>query len=193
MTETRPDPGAAVFTDAELGAALDPGERVIWQGRPVPRRGRDAGRWFWLIFAAIFGGVGTVFLAIALAATQLRLVFLPVGAVFLAIAAVSLILPRWFEARRVAALRYLLTDRRALVAAGERLRAWPITPHLIRDMRLGSPGSLVFDRETTAMTINDEVVLRDVGFIDIAEAEEIAQIIRRLQARPIPTDERAPA
>lgn len=175
-------PFPAVFSDSELAAALEPGEHALWQGRPAPGGAPPQEQEFWRLFGAIMLVVGLGFLPFGLAFPQIRLVFVPLSALLTAGALACLILPARIERRRVAGMRYLLTDRRALVETEGRLRAWPISPHLIIEQSLGSPGSIVFDRVPLALTVNDQTVTRNVGFINIAEAEEIAQIIRRLQA-----------
>ncbi|MFD1882544.1 hypothetical protein [Paracoccus pacificus] len=179
-----PAVGTEVFSPEELTIALDPGERVIWQGRPVVMVKSVQNQLFWRLFGGIFGVVGAIFLPIGVFVKDpiIRMVFLPTGLLFLAIAGAGFVLPRQFARKRLAQARYALTDKRAIVADGPRIRHWPITPDMILEFDASSPGSIIFDREPTNMTINYQPVMRDIGFLNIVEAPEVGQIIRRLQS-----------
>lgn len=170
-----------IFSPEELATVLEPDEQLIWQGRPVANPPTSIGN-FWLLFGGIFGLVGAVFVPVGVFVDQpvIRIVFTAIGLLFLAIAAAALILPRRFATDRLKRARYALTDRRAIVADGARIRSWPITPDLLREFDSSSPGSLVFAQEPTDMVINGQPVLRDIGFLNIAEAPELGLIIRRI-------------
>jgi hypothetical protein len=160
---------------------LDPGERILWQGRPAPRpappaRGRRgrimpfaviAFSIFWMVQAMQAGGVlwmfGLVFLYIGLRELRRR------------------------PADRQDALSgtfYTLTDRRAFIATdrgGRReLHSYPIDSDTVVELVDGIPGSVYFATAPAAGGILGGIRSR-IGFELVEDARSVYARIREIQ------------
>lgn len=169
----------------QLAALLAPDEQVIWQGwpetsAPMPK----AQARFWLFFGGIFALVGAIFLIVSMVAGKDAVtlaVFGGMGAVFFCIGLAAILLPRWLYRRRLSKTRYLLSNQRAIILENKRSRSFPITPETMLDHELGTPGSVYFGQEDTALRINGRPVTAPVGFIAVSEAPQIVAAIHALQ------------
>ena len=135
-------------------AMLEPGEKILWQGAPVPGLGvRDVinGRFFfglfftgfaiiWTVSASTIGGRTGGFAAFAL----IGLFFILVG-LFMAIGA------PFVTAYRRRRTRYALTDRAALIAASvlgrSRFSRTPLGEMNALELDDDQPGTVTFKRE----------------------------------------------
>lgn len=182
------------MTDQESWEAyFDPGERLIWQGAPVPGVHVGPGGIFLSLFGlpfllaglgVFFGGIYALFRGDAgfmdgaggLFAMVFALPFICVGG----------LLTSWpwvrgpLEARRV---RYALTDRRAYVAKRffkRSMESYPIVPEAPLELERGKTDSVYFHTYHTRDSDGDTTVNR-VGFENIAEGEEVYGLLRRIQ------------
>jgi hypothetical protein len=161
---------------------LDPGERILWQGRPAPRpaalpaRGRRnrimpfaviAFSIFWMVQAMQAGGVLWLF----------GLVFLYIG---------IRELRRRPEVRRdvLPETFYTLTDRRAFIATdlgGKRdLRSYPIDRDTVVELVDGRPGSVYFATAPVAGGLLGGIRSR-IGFELVEDARSVYALIREIQ------------
>lgn len=153
---------------------LDPGEQILWQGRPTPRtaptvrRGRGRIMPFVVIAFSIF------WIAQAMQAGGVLWLF---GLVFLYIGFRELRRPprQWLDP--LSGTFYTLTDRRAFIAtetAGRRdLKSYPITRDTVVELVDGVPGSVYF---TTTGGVR-------AGFELVAEARSVYARIRDIQGQ----------
>jgi hypothetical protein len=153
---------------------LDPGEQILWQGRPAPRpapaarSGRDrimpfaviAFSLFWMLQAMQAGGVLWLF-----------------GLVFLYIGVRELRRPPRRTQGVLSGTFYTLTDRRAFIATdigGKRdLKGYPIGKDTVVDLVDGAPGSVYFE---TASGVR-------VGFELVEDAASVYARIREIQGQ----------
>jgi hypothetical protein len=153
---------------------LDPGEQILWQGRPAPRpapparSGRDRIMPFVIIAFAIF------WIAQAMQAGGVIWLF---GLVFLYIGFRELRRPPRQPKDPLSGTFYTLTDRRAFIAtdiAGKRdLRSYPITKDTVIELFDGAPGSVYFTTDSGFQ----------VGFELVEDARSVYARIRDIQGQ----------
>jgi hypothetical protein len=128
---------------------LDPGERLLWEGRPATGLRWSRQDLFLLPFGLVFAGFA-IFWEVSVIAAGAPLFMVLFGVPFVLVG-LFLAVGRVFwdsYARRHTA--YALTDRRAIVATsalGRALRSWPITPGMETEFRPGPESTLVFASE----------------------------------------------
>lgn len=165
---------------------LDPGERVLWQGRPDGRFNlsgmnlRRAAFGFAIMAFAAFWTSG----ALSTAPSGLPRVILSLAGLFLLglglrHAGGHLI---WDSYRRRRTW-YTLTDRRAMIAtqlAGrKRLESYPIEPETAVTLVRGDPGNILF--ATVYRKTKQGSRRRRIGFERLHDASEIYDLMRRVQ------------
>ncbi len=186
----RTDPGP-------FAAHLEPGERLLWRGRPAgdfrfrigSRRGLGREELLCLIVGAGLAAAGvSVFVDTipALAAGGGRAAGEALFALAVTAAGVALIIgPHWADMRRRRRQHYALTDRRALVLTGTRLDACPLddaeTP---AELLPGDPGGVVValrarPLSTTALLLGRRLQPGDVVAFELID--DAAQVQRLLQ------------
>lgn len=160
---------------------MDPGEKILWQGRPDPSFHIDlsdtksalmgvfftAFSIFWMVMAAQGGGIfwlfGLPFFGIG--------VFMVIGVHF------------WKQSERKAT-HYTLTDKRAIIAKdlmGKRtLASYPIDESMELKLIDGTPGSIHFGRRTFS-TRKGRTQSVPVGFDRIDEVREVYALMRAIQ------------
>lgn len=163
---------------------LAPGERLLWQGRPdpafrlSPRERRRA----------------PVAAVLALGALAVSLRFWPAdaktGAVWLMLAAflaLLAVLPAWLRTRGLRRSAYAVTDRRALMLEGGRLRSWPIGPETRPRLNDQTPPSLWFadDRRERYGRVRTTPVV----FSRIPDAARVQALMAELARRAAASDE----
>lgn len=177
---------------------LEPGERVLWAGRPRPGLGLSGPDGVFLL-------MGLVFLAFAVAAgVQAMRPDLPGGqgvgvllgllaALFGAAGVAFLVGPPLRARARSARIAYVLTNRRAMVltaGAEPDLAAYAITPAMRLRLVPGRPGSVFFARDVAAGRGGPPrpgggprrpARIVEVGFERIDDAEAVFRLMRRLQ------------
>lgn len=163
---------------------LQSGERLLWQGQAIGAGRPDLPVRFWNMLGTILSLGSLMFLLIAyLGRSQPDFVagFGGIGAVALVLGLACKILPRRFQVARLRRSRYALTDRRMLAHDGDTLRSWDITPDLELTVQPEDPGSIIVDPPWRGN--RPPKPQREAGFIGIAQADRIADMIRGIQFR----------
>lgn len=161
---------------------LDPGEQILWQGRPIPRpgppvrKGRDRIMPFVVIAFSIF------WIAQAMQAGGVLWLF---GLIFLYIGFRGLRRPRRQPQDPLSGTFYTLTDRRAFIATdigGRRdLKSYPITRDTAVELVDGVPGSVFFSAgEQGGISIGNR---QRVGFELVEDARSVYARIRDIQGQ----------
>lgn len=168
---------------------LEPGETVLWQGRPGVRvsvRELEARR---VGFGLIFAGFAVFWMISAARAGASG----PMGAVFPLFGLPFLVLGLKLAGAGIfwdAFLRrrswYTLTNRRAFIATdvfGRRsLESWPITPETVIDFDDGPEGGLWFaDRPAARWKVATRTGRERIGFEQIDGVHEVLRLMRQVQ------------
>ena len=174
---------------------FEPGERLLWQGQPMPNNRPGVG----MIFLGIFGlpflgaglfvfvtavtgafgannGVGNIFMAIFMVIFSLPFIGAGAGMIFG---------PWYMQSRAHKKVRYALSDRRAYIASqfwSRKLEAVPISPDGAVTLEGGN--SVYFHTEVGRDSDGDKTTERK-GFEHIADAKEVYQLLRDIQRRAI--------
>ncbi|HMA15525.1 MAG TPA: hypothetical protein VKP12_12100 [Kiloniellaceae bacterium] len=171
---------------------LEPGERLVWAGRPGPaaqpawRLDRTS-----LLLAAVPLCVGLVLLWQALAAPAVPedLFYLGGGLVLLCVA-LSPLATLWRASRRVRDTVYAVTDRRLLIlAGGPRRRPRAFAPEDLEEPRVqdrgDGRGDVIFGTlaELRQTRQGRQTRLAPAAFTDIEDAQRVALEIARLRER----------
>ncbi|SFC93022.1 hypothetical protein [Tropicimonas isoalkanivorans] len=177
--------GGSADTPGGWEGILEPGETVLWQGRPRPGvsfTGFDLRRTlFGLVFLgfALFWVVGAAH-ATGDAPLPVRILFPAAGFLFVFQGARLAGGDRLWRAWVRRGTWYTLTSQQALIATevfGRRgLDAWPITGRNAIELVEGSPGSIFF-----ADTGGPFGRGRRIGFERIDDAREVLALMRRVQ------------
>jgi len=167
----------------EWAGILDPGEQVLWQGRPDPGVTITAANMATLLFGLVFAGFALFWMMMAsLAGGAFWMFGLLHFTVGLCIAFGGIFWGPW----RRRHTWYTLTDRRAFIArdmpiAGRTLKSYPITPETRLEFRDGTPGSIMFDHEMRRRKNGSYKVA--IGFERIEDAQEVLRRMRQVQER----------
>lgn len=160
---------------------LDPGERILWQGRPAPGIVLTAGNAFAFLFGLGFAGFALFWMIGAAKAGAgfwaFGLIHFSVG---LGMAAGALL---WAPYRRRYTW-YTLSDQRAFIATemphkGKALNSYPVTPQTVLRLADGAPGNVWFAEETRRGKNRTYTV--DIGFERIADADHVYRLMRDIQ------------
>ena len=161
---------------------LEPGEQIIWQGRPDAAVTLKLRNILTLLFGVIFAGFALVWMLLAARAGgwfwMFGLIHFAVGA---GIIWSALFLGPW----RRRHTWYTLSDRRAFVATdlpirGKRLQSWPITPDASLELIEGPPDTVNF--ATTLKRGEHSTYQVAVGFERIPDGKEVYRMLRDVQA-----------
>lgn len=161
---------------------LDPGETIVWQGRPDQAFSVDAGDIFPALFALFFSGFAVFWMVMASAHGgsfwMFGLIHFSVG---IAIFVRSLLGPTW----RRQFTWYTLTDRRAFIATdlplqGKELRSYPITPDSPIRLQGGRLPTVHFARERHVGDKGRHYTV-DIGFERIADGDKVMALLREAQ------------
>ena len=179
---------------ALVGAELQPGERIIWTGRPIP--GRFARRSIGIV---LFGIVWTAFAIFWIAgASRFRLpdfshgfgLFPLFGVPFVLIGFGMLSTPYWMR-RKAGRTAYVITDKRALILDGSLWRSTTVRsfePHRLGDLRRvqnrDGSGDIIFER-VWASDGDGGRQSTDHGFLAIQDVKNVEAHIRQLTHTPI--------
>ncbi|QFT97358.1 hypothetical protein FIU85_08600 [Roseovarius sp. THAF8] len=167
----------------EWDGILNPGEKVLWQGRPDPGVTIAPASIVTLIFGLFFAGFALLWMILAATAGgafwMFGLIHFSVG---LGIAFGGIFWEPWKRRHTW----YTLTDSRAFIARdlpflGRSLKSYPITGQTRLELRDGTPGSVMFDHEMRRHKNGHYRV--DIGFERIAEAGEVMRLMRQVQER----------
>lgn len=175
-------PGAADTVPSGWEGLLDPGETILWQGRPDQRFHLSFDKLpiavfglfftgfalFWMLGAAMGGGNFWMF----------GLIHFSVGAYMTGNALAG-------EALRHRATWYTLTDRRAFIATrtltkGRQLQSFPIDKDTVFDYRAGPLATIYFNQQTRRGNKGSSYTV-DIGFERIAEGDSVLALMRQIQ------------
>ena len=191
-----------------LSRELQPGERIVWSGQPLPRA-FARGSLPVAVFGLFFGGFAMFWMLMAgggawfatsapqsngpppVVSTAFSL-FTLCGLPFLAVGLVMLTMPVW---RRVIAgkIIYAITDRRAIAIGPEAWRgtvtrsfAGEKIANVARAERSDGSGDLVFE-EVVSYSSSSDGTSRHVtrrGFIGVDRVAEVERILRQTLLKP---------
>ena len=162
---------------------LDPGEEILWQGRPDQSFAIPPVNFGKAVFGLFFAGFATFWMIMASQAPgpfwMFGLIFFFAG---VGMIAEALLMPT-FRRRNT---WYTLTDRRAFIASktllgGRKLDSYPIDPDTklsLIDLTLGT----IHFAEKTKRTDNGTVQTA-IGFERITDAREVYALMRQIQRR----------
>lgn len=176
MTSTTASP------DAWQGL-LDPGEKILWQGQPLPGISISAATIVTSLFGLAFAGFALFWMLLASHAGgffwAFGLIHFSVG---IALAAGPIFVGAWLRRHTW----YTLTDTRAFVAMdlpirGKRLKSYPIGSDTVLDFLPGPPPSIHFTQEMRRTARGQSSV--STGFERIEDAPEVYRMMRDIQER----------
>ena len=184
-TETGTRTGAPADDHARVPGwegILDPGERILWQGRPDQRFHVDGGDLFGAGFGLIFAGFAVFWM---LMAARMDAPFWMFGLIHFSVGVglvFKTILGPTLQRRQT---WYTLTDRRAFIATdsarkGRRLQSYPIDPDIRISFFEGPPDTLHFARETRT-TDKGRTYTVPLGFDRIADGHKVFALLRQVQ------------
>lgn len=179
---------AAPTTDLEIpqdwAGILDPGETIVWQGRPVPQLRLEFRSPFEPLFFTFFTGFSVFWMVMASRAGGLFWTF---GLLFFVVGAYSLFGQHFWKRHIRARTFYTLTNRRALIATvvlgKRRLKSYPIRKDTVVELADGWPGSVFFATEVTKDNDGD-VTRTPIGFELVEECRSVYARIREIQSTP---------
>lgn len=174
---------------ARIRRELQPGETVMWAGRPDPDRLMRSGflLWFfflpWTAFAVVWITGMSGFGAAGLSRPQP--LFALLGLPFLCIGIMGLLSPLWLRMKAMRTL-YVITSARALVLQGRRkvsVNAWPpaALAAVTRVERPDGSGDLLFSSEVW-LDRQGNRHRREQGFIAVRDVRSVEMYLRQLLA-----------
>lgn len=151
------------------GPILEPGERILWQGRPsggIHLRWRN---WFTLVMGLFFAGA-------ALNAPSRRIALIQ-AVVAVALVLVPLVIEPWLRRRT----SYVLTDRRAMIRRdlplwGRGTDSYPVTQGAELTLKPGDPGTVWF---ASRMGWSNVQPVKRIGFEFIPDADHVFGLMTR--------------
>jgi hypothetical protein len=165
---------------------IDPGEQLIWQGKPYPARYalRKAAYIFpFGIFFFVFSlfWIHGAYIAKSNASNQLGVQFWMFGIPFVFVGACMVLAPAW-HFFRATATTYALTDRRAIMDVSgpfPRRTSIALTQMPFVEVRgsADGPGHVLFQEATPYYRSGAGMTQRD-GFIAIADAAKVGEMLR---------------
>lgn len=162
---------------------LDPGEEILWQGRPDPGFAIPPGNIGKAVFGMFFAGFATFWMVMASMAPgpfwMFGLIFFFAG---LGIIAEALILPTY----RRRNTWYTLTNQRAFIASrsltgARKLDAHPVTEQTRLSLSDGHLGAVHFAEEVKHS--RNGTIRTAIGFERIPDAREVYALLRQIQRR----------
>ena len=175
----------------QLQQYLRPHERLLWSGRPDPRKIFTAKDWFLVPFSLMWGGFAIVWEVAAIVGTEgSNRWFILWGIPFVAIGLYMICGRFVLKKRRKLKTAYGLTDQRALVAVGDRsivdspIRDTPSSVNWSRDKRhvtvtFGSRERINHVWGNTGMDVLPWWNPSEVAFYDVAEPDRLLEAVER--------------
>ncbi|WP_101065538.1 aspartate carbamoyltransferase catalytic subunit [Roseovarius salinarum] len=173
------------MTDAkDWDEILEPGERILWQGRPDTRLVFPPERKGFFVFGLILVAIGVIQFSV-LRRVELDITLWPYTLVPVALGlAIVGVQPFWTRLRRRRTW-YTLTNRRAFIATdlpvlGKRLKSWPVKSDAPLVLTEGAPANVWFAERRTR-TDSGRIRVTPIGFERIADAKDVAEQMRTLR------------
>ena len=164
----------------------DPGEQLIWQGKPYPARSALRTAAYTFPFGIFFFGfslfwIYSAYMAANKATNQLGLAFWMFGIPFVIVGACMVLSPAWYLLRAMSTT-YALTDRSAIIAISglfPRRTSVPLNQVPFVEVRSSNegPGHILFQEAAPYYRMGGGYAQRD-GFIAIADAAKVGQMLR---------------
>ncbi len=163
------------------GDILDPGETILWQGRPDGAVVLKLSNIAMLVFGLFFAGFALFWMVLAARAGGMFWMF---GLIHFSVGIGIAFGALFWSAYRRRHSWYTLSNRRAFIATdlplrGKRLKSWPITPVSMLELVDGALGSVHFAQATKRGKNRSYRV--KVGFERIADGSRVYRLMRNIQ------------
>ncbi len=160
---------------------LDPGEAILWQGRPDGRIVWRIQHVFTLLFGIAFAGFAVFWMVMA---SQAGGAFWMFGLIHFGVGLSVAFGPPFWSAWRRRHTWYTLSDRRAFIATdipfrGRKLKSFPIGPDTMLDYSPGTPATIHFAHEYRRTKNGSRRV--PIGFERIEDGDEVYKKMREIQ------------
>ncbi|MGP6087236.1 aspartate carbamoyltransferase catalytic subunit [Antarctobacter jejuensis] len=160
---------------------LDPGERILWQGRPGAAVRIGTGDIILMVFGIFFAGFALFWMVTA---SQAGGIFWLFGLIHFCVGLGIILWPVLGRPYLRRHTWYTLTDRRAFIATdvplrGRQLKSFPIDADNSLTFEDRQPGSVIFASELRRSK-NGSHETR-IGFRDIEDARRVYGLMRRIQ------------
>ena len=160
---------------------LDPGERIVRQGRPDTAVALSPRNYMLLGFAIVFTSFALFWMVLA---AQAGGFFWTFGLIHFSVGAALIWSSLFWGAYRRKRTWYTLSDRRAFIATelpirGRTLKSYPISADTVLELKSGDPASVFFAARTRRTNNGSYQV--PVGFERIADGPAVYKLMRDVQ------------
>lgn len=167
---------------------LDPGETILWQGRPDQAFHVDPGEIPGALFGMFFAGFALVWMALASRSGGFFWMF---GLIHFTVGVGIVRSTLYSPTRRRRRTWYTLTARRAFIATdsprkGKELKSYPITPDLPITFQDGPPATIHFAREMRTGDKGRSYTV-PIGFERIADGHKVLALLHKVQRKEAAT------
>ncbi len=174
-------PAATAIDTSGWEGLLDPGERILWQGRPGTAIRIALGDIVLIVFGTCFAGFSLFWMVMASQAGSFFWLF---GSLHFCVGMGIILWPVLGRPYLRRHTWYTLTDKRAFIATdvplrGKRLKSYPINADNSLTFEDRQPGSVIFASEWRRGR-NSSYETR-IGFKDIDDARAVYGLMRRVQ------------
>jgi hypothetical protein len=166
---------------------LDRGEKLLWEGAPLPGLRFKPSDLFLSIFGAFFFGFAVFWIGMASSMgggmSGFEMIFPLFGLPFVAVGAYLMIGRYFWEAHVRTKTRYALTNKRAIVAKsawGRSLKSWPINSSTQIEYQPGSAATLYFAKEEKRGSKGSRYTVKK-GFQYIPDGDAVYRLMRQVQ------------
>lgn len=175
---------------ADWDAYLQPGERILWEGAPLPGIRNPARLAFLSLFGVPFllaglGGTGVALRHVFwLGEVGLGLFTLAISLIF-AVLGYALVFGQWTEAAKAhRTTRYALSSRCAFIARQTRkrsLESYPILPKTALEIEHGTGYDTVWFHARSETDSDGGLTTSRIGFEGIKDGTEVYRLMRGIQ------------
>lgn len=160
---------------------LDPGEEILWQGRPDARLALKGSTIFLVLFGLAFSGFALVWMVLAASAGGMFWAF---GLIHFSVGLGLVVFAIWGDMVRRRRTWYTLTDRRAFIATdfpvvGRKLQSYPIGPDTVLDYTPDDLSTIHFAHIYKRTKNGSRRV--EIGFERIPDGEIVYRMMRDIQ------------
>ncbi len=168
-------------------AYLDRGEKLLWEGAPLPGLRFKPSDIFISLFGAFFFGFAVFWISMASSMTSgmggFEILFPLFGLPFVAVGAYLMIGRFFWEAFVRTKTRYALTNKRGIVAKsawGRSLKSWSITRNTEIEYLPGPAATLYFAKEEKRGSKGSRYTVKK-GFEYIPDGDAVYRLMRQVQ------------
>ena len=177
------DTATAPTTPSGWEGILDPGEAVLWQGRPDTKVTWKIHHFVSFLFGLAFAGFALFWMIMA---SQAGGAFWMFGLIHFFVGVGIAVGPPYWSAWKRRHTWYTLTDSRAFIATdlplkGRALKSYPITEATMLDYDSGEPASIHFAHEYRSTKNGSRRV--PIGFERIEGGAEVYRMMRDIQRK----------